>query len=74
MEHYDIEFKITGDAMTAICAAIRVAKSLNVDHLCVKCKEGFNISVSQESRAVDVFNIYQLTAENAKLKSSKAKQ
>ena len=71
MAQYDIEIKQTGDFGTTASAAIIVAKALNLDALSIRCREGFFLSVSKDSRVVDIMNIYSLTVENKKLKENK---
>ena len=66
--HYDINFKATGDVMTALSAAVTAAKALNLEHIFVDCKDGITVTASKESRVVDLFNIYQL---EKKLKDKK---
>ena len=69
MAHYDIKINETGNPMEAIIAGIEVAKALKLEMVFIDFREGFSLSVSKESRVVDIYNIYSLTIENKKLKS-----
>lgn len=70
---YNIAIQSKGDMMAALSAAITVAKALKIDYLTVESEHGFFVGVSQESRVVDVYKIYQLTLENKELKENRAK-
>ena len=71
MANYDIKIIDTGNPMEAIIAGIEVAKALNLETVFVNFEAGFSLSMSKESRVVDILNIYNLTVENKKLKYEK---
>ncbi len=68
MANYDVKIFETDSPLAAICAAITVAKALNLESLSVHFQAGFSLSVSKDSKATDIYQIHTLTLENKRLK------
>lgn len=68
MSGYDIKITATKDPISAISAGITVCKALNLEWVSVLFSEGFTINVRQDSNITDSHSIYNLTAENNRLR------